>query len=202
MANLMASFNAGVSGLQSAQTSINTTSHNLANAQTVGYVRQQTVLTDSFYQTTNGSYSNQLQVGTGTSIVKTRQIRNEFLDGQYRMQVGRQAFYEQNQKAVCEIEDMLGELEGEEFRTSITDLKTALSTLAENPDSIVNKDQIVSVATQFVERAQVLQEELNTYQTSLNLEVQSQVDQINNLVSDIREYNIKIQKFEATGEDA
>ena len=113
-----------------------------------------------------------LQVGTGTAIVKTRQIRNEFLDAKYRLQLGRQNFYEQNEKTVYEIEDMMGELHGEEFRTSIADLKAALSTLSENPDS------------------------------SLNDEVSRQVDQVNSLVSQIRDYNKKIQKYEATGQPA
>ena len=197
MGNLMTSFNAGVSGLHAAQASLNTTSHNLANAQTTGYVRQQTIVTDSFYQTNLGMHDDMLQVGTGTAIVKTRQIRNEFLDAKYRLQLGRQNFYEQNEKTVYEIEDMMGELHGEEFRTSIADLKAALSTLSENPDSIVNKDQIVSIAQQFVQRAQVLWNELSSYQTSLNDEVSRQVDQVNSLVSQIRDYNKKIQKYEA-----
>ena len=202
MGNLMTSFNAGVSGLHAAQASLNTTSHNLANAQTTGYVRQQTIVTDSFYQTNLGMHDDMLQVGTGTAIVKTRQIRNEFLDAKYRLQLGRQNFYEQNEKTVYEIEDMMGELHGEEFRTSIADLKAALSTLSENPDSIVNKDQIVSIAQQFVQRAQVLWNELSSYQTSLNDEVSRQVDQVNSLVSQIRDYNKKIQKYEATGQPA
>lgn len=202
MGNLMTSFNAGVSGLQSAQASLNTASHNIANAQTKGYVRQQTLITDSFYQTMPGTHDDRIQIGTGTTIVKTRQTRNDFLDAQYRLQLGRQTFYEANQKAAYEIEDMLGELEGEEFRTCITDLKSALSSLAENPDNIVCKDQVVSVAQHFVERAQVLQQELDTYQTSLNLEVQTQVDSINDLVTQIRELNKQIQKYEATGENA
>lgn len=202
MGNLMTSFNAGVSGLHAAQASLNTTSHNLANAQTTGYVRQQTIVTDSFYQTNLGMHDDMLQVGTGTAIVKTRQIRNEFLDAKYRLQLGRQNFYEQNEKTVYEIEDMMGELHGEEFRTSIADLKAALSTLSENPDSIVNKDQIVSIAQQFVQRAQVLWNELSSYQTSLNDEVTRQVDQVNSLVSQIRDYNKKIQKYEATGQPA
>lgn len=202
MGNLMTSFNAGVSGLHSAQTSLNTASHNLANAQTPGYVRQQVIITDSFYQTTPGTHDNALQIGTGTSIVKTRQIRNTFIDAQYRLQLGRQCFYEANQKAVWEIEDMMGELEGEQFQTSITDLQGALASLAEYPENIVYKDQIVSVASQFIERAQVLQDELNTYQTSLNLEVQTQVDKINDIVSEIQDLNKKIQRYEATGEDA
>ncbi len=202
MGNLMTSFNAGVSGLQSAQSSLTVTSHNLANAGTVGYTRQQVLVTDSFYQTSYGTHDNVLQIGTGTTISLTRQIRNVFLDEQYRLQVGRQRFYEANSKASMEIEDMLGELHGEEFKTSINDLWGALSSLATHADDIVYKDQLVMVASQFIEKAKVLQEELDTYQTSLNTEVKNQVDAINNIVEQIRDLNKQIQKFEATGEPA
>ena len=68
MSNLMASFNAGVSGLKSAQASLNTTSHNLANAHTPGYTRQQNIVTDSFYQNSLGAHNNMLQVGMGTVL--------------------------------------------------------------------------------------------------------------------------------------
>ena len=202
MGNIMASFNAGVSGLRSAQAALNTTSHNLANAQTKGYTRQQVIVTDSFYQNSLGNHDNLLQTGTGTTVVTTRQIRNEFLDEQYRLQVGRQSFYEANKKAVYEIEDMLGELEGEQFQESIVSLKTALSSLAGDPSNIVYKDELVSVATQFVERSQVLKKQLDEYQTSLNTEVRNQVDTINNYVEEIRYLNKQIQKYEATGESA
>ncbi len=198
----MTSFNAGVSGLQSAQASLNVTSHNLANAQTVGYTRQQLMVTDSFYQNSVGTHDNCLQIGTGTVIAKTRQIRNTFLDAQYRLQVGRQSFFEANSKAAMEIEDMLGELHGEEFSTAITDLKSALSSLANEADNIVYKDELVSMAGQFIDKARVLQEELNTYQTSLNMEVKEQVEEINSIVAEIKVLNGQIRKFEATGETA
>lgn len=202
MGNLLASFNAGVSGLHSAQTSLNTTSHNLANAQTTGYTRQQTVVTDSFYQKSYGAYGNLVPIGTGTVIEKTRQIRNTFLDEQYRAQLGRQSFYTENLMASRELEDMLGELHAEQFSTSISDLWTALQSLSESPGDIVARDQLVSVATQFIQRSQVLQAELNTYQTSLNEEVQKQVDSINEIVGEIRELNFQIRKFEVNGQPA
>lgn len=202
MGNLMTSFNAGVSGLHSAQSSLNVTAHNLANAQTTGYTRQQVIVTDSFYQKAYGNHDNALQIGTGTTVSLTRQVRNEFLDGQYRLQLGRQQFYEANSKATMEIEDMLGELHGREFQTSINELWGALNDIATDPSDIVKKDQLVMVASQFVERAQVLQDELSLYQTSLNLEVKNQVEAINNIVSEIRELNRQIQKYEATGESA
>ncbi len=202
MSNLMASFNAGVSGLHSAQASLNTTSHNLANAQTKGYVRQQVLVMDSFYQSAIGPHDNVMQVGTGTVIAKTRQIRNTFLDSQYRLQLGRQCFYEQNQSAAMELEDMLGELEGEQFQESITEFQSALSSLSENPENIVFKDQVVSIASKFIERARALQNQLNTYQTSLNTEVINQVDRINEIITEIKDYNQLIRKYEATGDGA
>ncbi len=202
MANLLTSFNAGVSGLHAANASLNTTAHNLANAQTQGYTRQQVLVTDSFYQTSYGAYGNQLQVGTGTVISTVRQIRNTFLDEQYRLQVGRQSFYQTNLNAAYELEDMLGELWGQQFSTSITDLKSALSSLAEDPSSIVYKDEVVSMAEQFIEQAKVLQDELNTYQTSLNSEVLEQVNAVNSLVTNIKDLNQKIRLYEATGESA
>lgn len=202
MSNLLASFNAGVSGLQSAQASLNTASHNIANAHTPGYTRQQVIITDSFYQNSMGAHSNLLQVGTGTVIVQTRQIRNTFLDGRYRLEFGRQGFYEQNRAAAREVEDMLGELEGEQFKTTLTDMWKAFSELAKDPGNVVNKDELVSMASQFIERAQVVRAELNTYQTSLNSEVIKQVDQINNLVSQIHELNKQIRRYEANGESA
>lgn len=202
MSNLLASFNAGVSGLHSAQASLNTTSHNLANAQTTGYTRQQTVVTDSFYQKSYGAYGNLVPVGTGTVIAKTRQVRNTFLDEQYRVQVGRQGFYNANMMASRELEDMLGELYAEQFSTSIGDLWTALESLSKSPGDIVSRDQLVSVATQFIQRSQVLQSELNTYQTSLNEEVQKQVDNINSIVAEIKKLNDEIQKYETNGQPA
>lgn len=202
MGNLMTSFNAGVSGLQSAQSSLNITAHNLANAQTEGYTRQQVIVTDSFYQNGLGNYDNMLQVGTGTTIALTRQVRNEFLDSQYRLQVGRQQFYEANSKATMEIEDMLGELHGQDFQSSINDLWSAINDIAADPSDIVKKDQLVMEATQFIERAKVLQDELALYQTSLNSEVKNQVDSINAILNEVKELNRAIQKYEATGEPA
>ena len=202
MANLMTSFYTGVSGLHSAQTSLNTASHNLANAQTKGYVRQQVLLSDAFYVKAIGPSDNSMMTGKGTVIQQTRQIRNEFLDYQFRIQNGRLGFYDKNKETAQEIEDMMGELNGEQFQTAISELKEAISSLAADPGNIVYKDQVVSIASQFVERAKVLKDDLDNYQKSLDTEIKQEVDQINDIVSKIKKLNKNIQKYEATGESA
>ena len=198
MGNLFASFNTGVSGLHSAQSALYTTAHNLANATTEGYSRQQVIVTDAFYSTRYGAYANRLQIGKGTDIAEIRQVRNTFLDAQYRVQAGRQSFYEAQYKAVQEIEDLFGEMEGEEFITSVTDLWSAVSNLAQEPNNIVLRSELVSTASKFTERANALRDQLVEYQTNMNQEVKNQVDQINDIV----DHNELIQKYEATGESA
>ena len=202
MGNLFASFNTGVSGLHSAQSSLYTTAHNIANATTEGYSRQQVIVTDAFYSTRYGAYANRLQIGKGTDIAEIRQVRNTFLDAQYRVQAGRQSFYEAQYKAVKEIEDLFGEMESEEFITSVTDLWSAVSNLAQEPNNIVLRSELVSTASKFTERANALRDQLVEYQTNMNQEVKNQVDQINDIVDQIRQYNELIQKYEATGESA
>lgn len=202
MGNLFASFNTGVSGLHSAQTSLNTAAHNLANATTPGHTRQQAVVTDAFYSARFGAYGNRMQIGYGTDVVQIRQIRNTFLDDQYRLQTGRQSFYEAQYNAVSELEALFGELEAEEFVDSVHSLWNAIEELAKYPDDIVRRTELVSVSTQFIERAQVLQDQLRAYQTNMNQEIMTQVDRINEIVSDISKYNVLIRRYEATGENA
>lgn len=203
MGNLFASFNSGVSGLQAAQSSLYTAAHNLANATTEGHTRQQVMVTDAFYTTRYGAYSNRMQIGMGADVAQIRQVRNTFLDGQYRLQLGRESFYEAQYKAVSEIEEVFGEMEGEEFLDVLGEgLWKAIANLQENPQDIVSRTELVSVASQFIERASVLQNHLYQYQKNMNQDVQNQVKDINDIVSQIRDYNMLIRKFEATGERA
>lgn len=203
MGNLFASFNTGVSGLHSAQTSLYTTAHNLSNATTEGHTRQQVMVTDAFYSTRYGVYANRMQIGMGTNVAQIRQVRNTFLDAQYRMQVSRENFYEAQYKAVTEIEEVFGELQGEEFMQTLSkDLWESLSTLQKEPGNIVYRSQLVSTASQFIERARTLQNQLYNYQRNMNEEVQQQVDAVNHIVSQIQDYNLLIRKFECTGEGA
>ena len=130
--SLFTSFNAGVSGLQSSQAGLNTTAHNLANTKTQGYTRQQNINKDTYYQTIKMTTNSALQVGYGTTIATIRQIRNEFLDKEYRKEVSRQTFYEVQYNTATEIEDILGETEGVEFNDVLSDIWQTVQDLSSN----------------------------------------------------------------------
>ena len=104
------------------QNALHTVAHNLANVDTVGYTRQQTVLGDKNYTTIGHSYISSQQTGLGVTYEKVRQVRDAFLDKSYRKEIGRSAYYDTSYNAANEVTTLFGELEGVEFQTSLKNL--------------------------------------------------------------------------------
>ena len=198
----MTSMYTGVSGLIVNQTSINTTAHNIANVHTAGYTRQQILTSDFTYNKIGESATAYMQVGLGTDMDAIRQVRDVFLDKSYRLELGRENFYEAQYETVVEIESLFGELDGEAFKNSLSDLWTAVSELAKEPDSTVNRGILVTTANSFLKKAEIIQNQLTSYQTNLNSQIQKKVDRINEIGDAIKDLNKNIRKNESSGQHA
>lgn len=196
---LMSSLYTGVSGLQISQRGLNTTAHNLSNIETEGYVRQQTLQTDSFYTTIGTNRVTYLQVGHGAAAAAITQVRDTFLDKAYRQELGRQKFYEAQYECASEMEEILGETEGVAFQDSVEDLWKAMSELCKEPDSIVTRSSFIQTAVSFIERAETVYTQIKEYQLNLNSNIQNQVNRINEIADEIKRLNGEIQKYEASG---
>ncbi|MDR1699814.1 MAG: flagellar basal body protein, partial [Lachnoclostridium sp.] len=193
MGNLMASFNTGVSGLQSAQLSLNTTAHNLANASTTGYTRQSAIITDFNYVNTVGSGGKLAQIGLGTDVVGIRQIRNTFLDAQYRLQLGRKSFYETQKQTLDELEDLFGEMARDEdyvdsFMGGITLFHNAINEIHKSPGDIAARDQLIALAGSLLEQAKNIKGQVDGLQLDLNVEISAKVDRVNELTAGITKW--------------
>lgn len=202
MSGLMTSFSVGVTGLKSAQTGVNTTSHNLVNVNTEGYSRQRVNTTDRVYNTVGGCYISLSQIGLGSEVNRISQVRDVFFDKAYRLEVGRKSFYDVQSKAVSEVEDLLGEMEGAEFQDTLTELWKSVEELVKEPDSRVKRDSLVNTANMFLTRAQDVYSQLKSYQENLNKQVKDAVDRVNEIGNQINELNKLIVKAESGQEIA
>lgn len=198
----MTSIYIGVSGLQSSQTALNTTTHNLANVYTKGYTRQLAFTSDRTYNNLGNSYTSLMQVGLGVSSSSTSRVRDILLDAQYRKETGRRGFYDAQTEVVNEIETIIGETEGVQFQNSIENLWAALSEMAKTPDDMVTRSELVMHAENFIDRSKAIYNELIEYQKNLNTKIQKTVDKINFLGDKINELNLKISGIEASVENA
>lgn len=198
---LMGSLYIGTSGLQTSQNALNTTAHNLTNVDTVGYTRQQVQLSDKTYVTLSvdpQSVANK-QYGLGVTYSRVKQVRDYFLDKTYRKESGRSMFYEVSTEVLEEVESQLGELNGEAFQTTMTDLWTAIQELAKDPSSSVTQGLLVQRASEFVARASSVYDGLSSYQDNLNTQIKQQVNLINDYGNQILALNDQIRLIECGG---
>lgn len=199
--SLMSSLYIGTSGLQTSQNALNTTAHNLSNIDTTGFTRQQVLQGTRSYNTISyntSSVANQ-EIGLGVNYVKVRQVRDYFLDQSYRKESGRSMFYEVSANAMEEVENLLGELQGEAFQNSIENLWTSVQELAKDPSNAVTQGMFVQRASAFIERAVAVYDQLSSYQDNLNTQVYQMVDKINKYGDQIVTLNESIRMIEAAG---
>lgn len=198
---LMGSLYIGNSGLQTSQNALNTTAHNMTNADTTGYVRQQVQQGTKVYNTIRVDYksvANQ-QIGLGVSYSKVKQVRDYFLDQTYRRESGRSAFYEVSSGALEEIESLLDELNGESFQESLEGVWTAVQEMAKDPSSAVTQGLLIQKCSQFIERAKAVYNGMCDYQDNLNQQIKGKVDTINDYAQRIKLLNDEIVKIECAG---
>ncbi|MBR1598317.1 MAG: flagellar hook-associated protein FlgK [Lachnospiraceae bacterium] len=199
MATTLGNFYVGASGMQASQYALNTTAHNITNAGTEGYSRQQVLLTDLTYTNIGNTPLGKKQEGLGTRIADVRLVRDRFVDKAYRNELGREQFYQSKYDVVSEVENYFGELESSDFRTYMQNLWSSAQELQKESNSIVTRSSYIASAVTFVDQANEIYKELTTYQKNLNKEIKDQVDHINEIAAQLYDLNDKIVKVEASG---
>ena len=192
----MSSLYIGVSGLQASQNAINTTSHNLANLHTPGYVRQQVVFSDRSYQTLSVGSVYYNQSGRGVSVMDIRHVRDVLLDKAYREESGREAFYDSQAQVIDEIIGYFGELEGEAFQDYLEDMWRAIQEVNKNPLGTETRAALVQSAVSFISKANSIYSDMRNYQLTLNQKVINSVNRINEIGAEIHSLNKMISKIE------
>lgn len=203
MGNGFGSLYIGASGLQNAQYALNTTANNLANVNTTGYVRQQVRFADKTYNKLKDPNKNvnMQQYGLGVSIGDVVHARDIFLDKSYRQENGRKGFYASFYEITDYVQDLFQELNGEQFKQSVSDLHQAFQELEPNMDNSTQQNLVLEKADLLLSRTKSLYDDMKSYQSNINEQIKDDVDRVNKIGNRIYELNLQIQKVEAGGQE-
>lgn len=203
MGNGFGSLYIGASGLQNAQYALNTTANNLANVNTTGYVRQQVRFADKNYNKLKDPNKNvnMQQYGLGVSIGDVVHARDIFLDKSYRQENGRKGFYTSFYEITDYVQDLFQELNGEQFKQSVSDLHQAFQELEPNMDNSTQQNLVLEKADLLLSRTKSLYDDMKSYQSNINEQIKDDVDRVNEIGNRIYELNLQIQKVEAGGQE-
>ena len=199
--SLLSGLYVGTTALRVASDALNTTSHNISNADTPGYTRQQVSQSTRHYNVLSDASVSVAakEIGMGVRYAETRQVRDFFLDQIYRRESGRSAFYEVSYEGLVHIQDLLGESGDRNFAEAIEDYWKTIQDLANDPSSAVTQGLFISKAQTLIERATNVYNSLVDYQGNLNNEVKKDVDKINDYGKRLVELNNQIAKIECGG---
>lgn len=202
MAGLFDTFTIAKRGLNVQQSAINTTSHNIANANTVGYSRQRAVseTTKPFGGMSRFDSCSVGQVGTGAEITSIQRIRDYFIDYQVRSESGTSGYYTQRNETLSKVEDIFGEPSDTGIQELVNKFFTSFQEVAKNP----NKSDVKTVA---IQNASSLADAINytynqlekTCEDSQKL-LQANVTDVNSFLNQINELNKQIRSISAVGQ--
>jgi len=190
-------------GLFVSQKALDVTGHNIANANTPGYTRQVVDMVSIAPPTTFGMYDQWGKaIGEGVKIQDIRQIRDQFLDNQYRRENKFLGEWETKAQVLAAIENIFNEPSDSGINTVLNNFFNSLQELSKNPESLTVRAEVreraIALAGTFNTVYQHLYDKLN----ELNSTIQSRIAEINSYAERISKLNNEIYRFELTGQTA
>lgn len=182
----------GISGLRTAQVALLTTSHNISNATTPGYNRQQTVQSASTPQLNSAGF-----VGRGVQTAAIERIYNQYLVNQSLQAQGQSSQLNSYYNEIKQIDNMLADTTSG-LTPALHNFFNAVQDVASNPTSIPSRQAMLSNAEALTARFQAMDQRLSEMQEGVNSQITSSVVEINSLAQQIARLNNGIQAAESS----
>lgn len=203
-------FNTALSALQANQKRLDITGQNLSNMNTAGYTRQQLEASSLNYTNPVSHYSNgnETAVGFGVSMDRVSQIRDPYLDIQYRSQSADCSYTNRLQTALNSLSKVLDETTISGIRQAFDDVLSTLTSMqdpAKVSDPIYESElrtKMQSVCNLFNQASrQITQAEQNEFQrlTGEGSSEQGDVQKINDILRQIGDLNVQIKRNQVAG---
>lgn len=197
MGSTFTGLNIGLSGLNLYQTAINTTSHNIANTDTEGYTRQQTVYKAANALKVNSRYG---MAGQGVQLEYVQQIRDTYYDVKFRDSNSRLGEYQVENEKLLELENYFNEITSDSgFNAIYTQFNNAMVELTSDPSDETRRTQVISKASSFTTLINELATNLNISQNSVNDEIGIKISEINSISEQLFTLNKEITNIEIRG---
>lgn len=183
----------GISGLQSAQRALTTTSHNIANVNTEGYSRQRVLLETRPPERLGDGF-----VGTGVTVSSIQRHYDEFNTMQLRSATSAHAQAQQYHALGSQINNLLA-VSGAGIMPALQDFFDSVQGVANDPTSTVARQVMISEANHLASQIGHFDSQLEAMRKNTNSALTAAVDQVNAISSAIADLNRKISESRTVG---
>lgn len=147
MAGLFGTLNTAGGGVRAQQVALQTTGHNLANANSIGYSRQRVTMEANLPQSIAGIG----QIGTGVLINGITRVTDEFVVMQLQNETASLVRFEQESEILGQLEALYNEPSTTGIAHQMSELFVSWGNLASNPESITSKSMVIRRTETFLD---------------------------------------------------
>jgi len=197
MPGLNSIMDTSLSALFAAQAGMATTGHNIANANTPGYSRQ-----DVMYSARRPDILPYGALGRGVEVMGIRRIQDEFLLSNLRVQTSRLQSYTAVDSALYEVEAILGSVDNDHLGNAMNNFFNSWNALAQPPMNTTLKQDVLASAVSLVNDFHGVNESLNDLEANIEDNIQMEITNLNGLLTEVANMNEQIMAAEVNGEPA
>ncbi len=197
MAGLTTTLEIARNTLLNQQLMIQTASHNIANADNKYYARQQVhSVTNPATQVAAG------WIGNGTRVDQITQLRDQYIEKQLLGSVSQESDYRTRSTLLGVISSNLSDTGSSGLSQDLGAFWDAWDALSQNPQGLVEKNAVLASANNLVDSLHGAASALTDSAQNIDLQITNQIPKINDLLSQIDDYNQRITAYEANGQPA
>lgn len=189
----------GTSGLYTYQAALNTTAHNIANADTEGYSRQQVVQSATTPLSSRNTYG---MIGTGVNVDEIKQIRDFYYDVKFWSNKSMCGEYDAKDYYMKNIENHISETNANGINTAFDEFSNMLQSLSTDGANLTMRTALTRYGTTFTDYLNNLSTSLSFVQSEINTEIKTCAKEINNIAMQLASLNKQINTIEIRGENA
>jgi flagellar hook-associated protein 1 FlgK len=193
LANLL---NIGLSGLNASKKSLETTGHNISNANTEGYSRQRV-----HQATAQPVVRGGLIQGTGTVVTGINRMHDKHLEKRLENATSSHEYFKTRADQLSQVETIFDEIDGEGLTKVLNKFYNSFRDLANQPENETIRSVVRDNAQLVIKDIKRIRGTLDSVSRNIDSRIQKEVEDINITMKQIAKINKKIASLEATGDE-
>ncbi|WP_025688185.1 flagellar hook-associated protein FlgK [Paenibacillus zanthoxyli] len=182
---------------------LNTTGHNIANANTEGYTRQSVKMQASrpmealaFLRSTAAG-----QLGTGVEFNSIERVRQSFLDDQYRNENTSLGSWSVRYSTLDKLETIMNEPTDSGIRKVFDNFWNSWSDLSQDPENITNRTVVKETTLALTDAINQVSAQLDALSSDLTSSIALKATEINSYLNTVADLNNNISRLEGLGDN-
>lgn len=187
----MSLFSIGLSGLNTAQNALTTVSHNISNAATTGYSRQNTLIASAAGQLGAGGY-----YGQGSNATSVVRVFSDFLNTQLRNALGTNAQLSTYSDQISQIDNLLADQKGG-IAPVMQSFFAAVQGMSNTPADPSARQALLNAGQTLAGQMRSVNNYFQQLQQGVNSQLQSSVTEVNAYAQQLAQLNSQITQATA-----